>query len=114
MEQYPNTWPKPDKRRPEAVVTRITHQQKLDLYNRNITTRALAKVLNVHPHYLSFKFPHKVKPFDKRPLLEARKAYKLAIATEVVQGKYTPQEGAKIACVSRSTMQRYMDKVRNP
>lgn len=112
MEAYPDYWPKPDPNKPNKLQSRITEQQKLDLYNRVITTRALAAQLGVHERYFSAMFPHKVPILDKKPLTEARKAYKLQVAREVLAGKYTVAEASKVAHVHKNTMQRYVLKAR--
>lgn len=113
MEKYPSSWPRPWPKKPNLLQSRITDQQKMDLYNRVITTRALAKELGVHERYLSCMFPHKVPIVDKRVMTEARRAHRLAIAVEVLEGKYTIGEASKIAHVSYTTMQRYVGKAKD-
>ena len=110
---YPSHWPRPDRQRPTTLASRITEQQKLALYNRVITTRHLAAVLNVHERYLSALFSSKVPIIDKKPLIEARKAFKLEIAKQVNEGKYTTKEGAKVANVTYKTMRRFMERAKN-
>lgn len=110
--QYPSFWPKSDPHKPNSLQSRITENQKQDLFNRRVTTRALAKVLGVHEKYLSYKFYTKVKVVDKRPLTEARKLYKLEIGIQVLKGKYTIQEAANVAYVSYNTMQRFVVKAK--
>lgn len=112
MSSYPSSWPRPNSKKPLSVQSRITEQQKEDLYNRRITTRALAKILGIHERYCSALFPHKVQLRDRKVLMEARKAYKLEVANQVIQGKYTTTEAAKIAFVSYNTMQRFVAKAR--
>lgn len=85
----------------------------MDLYNRVITTRALAVELGVHERYLSYMFPHKVPIRDKRVMTETRKQHRLAIATEVLSGRHTIAEAANIAHVSYTTMQRYVVKAKH-
>lgn len=109
---WPTDWPRPNPKKPMAVQTRITDEQKRDLYNRKITTRDLAKVLGIHERYCSALFPHKVQLRDRKVLMEARKAYKLEIANQVIQGKYTITEAAKVAFVSYNTMQRFVTKAK--
>lgn len=109
---WPITWPRPNPRKPLSVQSRITDEQKRDLYERKITTRALAKILGIHERYCSALFPHKVALRDRKVLMEARKAYKLEIANLVIQGKHTTTEAAKIAFVSYNTMQRFVAKAR--
>lgn len=110
--KYPATWPKPNPRKPEELASRITEQQKQDLYERRITTRDLAKLLGVHENYLSFRFPHKVPLPDVKELQKARKEYKLAVARQVLEGKYTVSEASKVAFVSYNTMSRFVKKAK--
>lgn len=112
MENYPDHWPKPDRRRPTLIQSRVTEQQKLDLYNRKLTTRDLAKLLNVHETYLSALFPGKVAIIDKKPLIEARRAYNTEMAKLVISGRYTVKEAAGIAFTTVKTMRRFMQKVK--
>lgn len=110
--QYPTFWPKHDPRKPDSLQSRISEHQKQDLFNRRVTTRALAKVLGVHEKYLSYKFYTKVKVIDKKPLTDARKLYKLEIGIQVLEGKYSIQEAANVAYVSYNTMQRFVMKAK--
>lgn len=109
---YPPFWPKPNSHKPDSLQSRITEQQKRDLFNRRITTRQLAKVLGVHEKYLSFKFFTKLEITDKTPLIEARKLYKLEIAIQVLKGQHSVQQAANIAYVSYNTMQRCVAKAK--
>lgn len=111
-QKYPATWPKANKTRPTILASRITEQQKLDLYNRVITTRDLARILNVHERYLSSCFAHKVAITDKKPLIEARKLFKLAVAEQIIAGKYTITEASKVANVSYNTMRRFLERAK--
>lgn len=108
---YPSFWPKANPKKPDLLQSRITEADKLALYNREITTRALAKKLNVHERYLSSVFPHKVPIADKRELCQARKAYRMTIAQEVIDGKHQVKDAAKICNVSTSSMSRYVRKL---
>lgn len=110
--KYPEHWPKPNKR-PKALASRITEEQKEKLYNRQITTRDLAKELDVHEQYLSYMFPGKVAVINKKPLIEARKLYKLDLARQVKEGKYTITQAAAMAYTSYNTMRRFVKKVQN-
>lgn len=109
---YPQTWPKPDRERPSKLASRITELQKQALYDREITTRDLAKELGVHERYLSAVFPGKVPIVSKKPLIEARNLYKMSVAEDALAGKYTRQEAAKIANVTYKTLLRYVQKVK--
>ena len=110
---YPSFWPRPDHRKPKSLKTRITEQQKQDLYDRKITTRDLAKILNIHERYLSYTFPGKVEVINKKPLIEARKAYKVEIAKQILEGKYSIVQAARVANVSYNTMQRFLQKAKS-
>lgn len=109
---YPKFWPKANPLKPESLQSRISEQQKRDLFNRRITTRALAKALGVHEKYLSYKFYAKSQIVDKKPLIETRKLYKLEVAVQVLEGKYSMQQAADIAFVSYNTMQRCVQKAK--
>ncbi len=109
---YPTRWPKKNPKKPGSLVSRITEQQKEDLFNRVITTRELAKTLGVHEKYLSFAFPGKVEIFDKKPLVEARRTYRLAVALDIMAGKLSTKEAAALVHVSYNTMQRYINKAK--
>lgn len=112
MQPYPHFWPPPDPKRPTALASRITEEQKLALYNRRITTRALAKELGVHEQYLSYKFPHKIPILSKTLLVQARKEYKLSIAKRVLANELTVKKAAVLAHVSYNTMTRFVAKAR--
>lgn len=117
---YPSTWPKPNHRSKFAVVNRITEQQKLDLYNRAITTRDLATQLEVKENYLSKIFPGKVEPLagtkadqqQRRELIVIRKAFRLEKAMEVVNGKLTVMEASEVVHTSYRNMARLVQHVR--
>ena len=59
MPPYPQHWPKPNKLRPNTVASKVTDEIKTALFQRNLTTRQLAKELNVSEKYLSGLFPGK-------------------------------------------------------
>lgn len=104
---YPSHWPRFDKFHPDRLQSRITEQQKCDLYERKITTRDLAKLLNVSEKHLSAHFNGKVPIPDKRVLAKARREYKLEVARQVLHGKYSVQQAADVAYVSYNTMLRF-------
>ena len=83
------------------------------MYNRRITTRDLAVLLNVHERYLSYMYPGKIAVSNKKALIEARKLFKLAIAKEVIDGKYSTAQAARVAYVSYNTMRRFVKKAKN-
>ena len=109
---YPVHWPRPYKHKPTALASRITEQQKLDLYHRRVTTRDLAKILGVHERYMSQVFSGKIPVTDKKPLIEARKLFKLAVAEQIIAGKYTITEASKVANVSYNTMRRFLERAK--
>ncbi len=112
MSTYPDKWPKPNPFKPNAVASRVTEEQREDLYNRRLTTRALAKLLDVHEKYVTHLFPGKAPIADKKQLIEARKLYKLEIAKQVMVGKYSIQQAADVAHVSYNTMHRNLAKAK--
>lgn len=112
MQPYPTHWPQPTKTRPTSVASRITEAQKLNLFNRVITTRDLAKDLDVHERYLSSLFPGKIEVVDKKPIIAARKLYKLELAKLVIAGTYTTRQAAEISNSTYKTMARFVKKVR--
>jgi len=110
---YPDTWPKPT-HKGYTLVCRITEQQKLELYNRVITTRALAKLLNVREAYLSTIFPGKIEPskvqrnrVQKRKIfLETRQAFRREQAARVYAGSLSIAQAAELANTSYRNMAR--------
>lgn len=110
MQPYPAFWPLPNAKQPTLLQSRITEQEKLDLYNRVITTRDLAKKLGVHERYLSSVFPHKVPIVDKRELAKVRKDFRMAIAAKVVQKALSVKAASEQCHVSLTTMNRYIKK----
>ena len=111
---YPTKWPKPNPLRPNSLKTRITEQQKEDLYLRKITTRDLAKILGVAEKYLSFTFSGKepIYKYNKRPLVEARREFRAELAKKILEGVYTTAQAADLACVSNNTMYRALHEAR--
>ena len=103
---YPKSWPKPNPSRPLALRSRITEEQKHQLYNREITTRQLAEHLDVAEKYLSSTFPGKVPVIKKKERTDARKLILLDLAKNVLLGGYTIGQAAAIGHVSYSTMRR--------
>lgn len=110
--KYPETWPQPVRTQPNLVQSRITEQQKSDLYNRVISTRDLAETLGVHETYLSGKFPGKVPLANRKVLLDTRKAFKLSIAKDILTGKYSIRQAADLAFTSYNTMHRCLAKAK--
>lgn len=112
MSSYPATWPKPDPKRPDCLASRMTEQDRVDLYERRITTRALAKKYGVHERHVSFMYPGKKPLVDQAKLALIRKEFKLAVAKEVLEGKYTSREASNKAHVSYNTMLRFVAKAK--
>lgn len=112
MIPYPDNWPQPDPHRPTSLQSRITDQQKLDLYNRKITTRSLAKLLHVHENYLSSQFPGRVPLPDPKKLQTARREFRNEIARLVLTGKYNINEASNVAHCSYNTMFRHVQKAK--
>lgn len=105
---YPDTWPKPSSKRPKALASRITEQQKHDLYNRSITTRALATLLGVQEAYVSHLFPGKAPTTSscKKVLTAVRKEFRTAQAVRVLQGQITITQAAHICSIHYRNMAR--------
>lgn len=119
MKPYPTCWPKPIPHRPSALATRISEEQKLKLYNREITTRDLAKVLDVHENYLSTLFPGKVTPISQQieegmhKKRAIRKIYRELWARRVIKREVSVAEAANQTAVSKRTMQRIVQKLQS-
>ena len=97
---------------------RITPEQIEALRLRKITTRALAKVLNVTEGHLSRTFPGKI-PSPKRTaaqeklvLRNARNAHRDALALKIIEGTLTVTEAANMAYCCTRTMFRHLAYVR--
>ena len=110
---YPTSWPLPTSR-PNSVVSRITHDQKKDLYERNITTRDLAKTLKVREVYLSQLFPGKGPTLTraKKALLVTRKEYRLSYAKKVIEGLLKVDQAATAVRISYRSMARAVQTLR--
>lgn len=111
---YPDKWPKPSYSRPRAVASRITEQQKTDLYNRRVSTRDLARILEVNESYLSSLFPTKEKPDAKvkKILIAVRKEFRRAQVDRVLRGEIKTGAAALICRVSYRTMAKSVQQVR--
>lgn len=105
---YPDSWPKPNTKFPRAVTSRITEQEKEALYNRSITTRALAERLGVREKWLSVLFPGKVPAFsrDKRVLRAVRKEFRDLQAKAVIAKTLKIHQAAVICRISYRSMAR--------
>jgi AraC-like DNA-binding protein len=105
---YPANWPDCNPKRPDTVVSRITDQQKKDLYERNITTRDLAKLFGVREAYLSWLFPGKGPGFSKakKMLINTRKEYRCRYAAQVIEGKISIKDAATASRIPYRSMAR--------
>lgn len=110
---YPASWPLPTDRT-NSVVSKVTHEQKKDLYERNITTRDLAKILSVREAYLSHLFPGKGPTLTraKKALLAARKEYRLSYAKKVIEGLMKVDQAATAARIPYRSMARAVQMLR--
>lgn len=114
---YPDTWPKRNAQKPWTLSSRITDQEKTDLYNGKITAKELAITYNTHEKYVAGMFPGrapKKKPIPKSemPLTLARVEFRMAICVDVLNGKYTVMAASKICSCSYNTMQRWLAKAK--
>lgn len=125
---YPDHWPKPKKytsetgraTHPKALINRITEAEKQALYERKITTRALAAKYGVNESYVSKLFPGKVKNTetlrqmqkDKRELRAVRKAFRVSLAKRVLNNELSTAEAAIQARITYREMARTVKAVR--
>jgi hypothetical protein len=129
MATYPDKWPKPRlyssekgwATRHNAFINRITEQDKEDLYNRKVTTRAIAAKYDVNESYVSYLFPGKgpvsnpVKQAEiaKAELRATRKAYRMELAAKVLKGELSTVEAADQACIASRGMARAVKLLRD-
>ena len=116
MATYPDHWPKlTEESRKNSLITRVTEQDKEDLFNRVITTRDLAKKLGVREAYLSHVFPGKVEISSKgKPLLiAARREFRLSQAKLALKKKLTVKQAANICNLSYRSMARAVQHLKN-
>lgn len=106
LHPYPESWPKPDPLRPQRLASRISEDQKVDLYNRRVTTRDLAGTLKVSEKWLSYTFPGKRPLENKASKRKARNAFREFHAKRVVAGEALISTAADAACCSYSTLRR--------
>lgn len=114
---YPENWPKPCKLRPNSLISRITDEEKRQLYNRELTTRELAKRYNVRETWVSTLFPGKVEAIsvlikNKKVLTRARKEYRVSQAALVLSGNLSTVEAAKVCKISYRSMARAVQAAR--
>jgi hypothetical protein len=110
---YPDTWPKFNPRKPWALSSRITDQEKSDLYESKITAKQLAIKYGTHEKYVAAMFPGRLrveKPPKlsklEQPLAIAREEFRMAICVEVLKGKMTVIAASEVCSCSYNTMQR--------
>lgn len=116
---YPDTWPKANPKAPLSAVSRITEAQKLALYNRETTSKAVALALNVGATYISTLFPGKVISMTastpkKKALLDVRREYRALQAKRVLDGHLTIQKAADELRISYRSMARAVEAIRPP
>lgn len=108
---YPDQWPKPNART-WTLVSRITDQDKLDLYNKVTTVKALAKKYNTNASYLASLFPgrHITPRVRKKDLLLAktREEFRFEVCKRVLRGEITIGKASEICSCSYNTMQRWV------
>lgn len=89
------------------------------LYNREITTRDLAKLLDVHENYLSTLFPGKVTPISQQieegmhKKRAIRKVFRTLWARKVIKKEVSVADAANHTAVSKRTMQRIVRKLQS-
>lgn len=109
---YPSSWPRPVPYKPEIVASRITEQEKHDLYERRLTTRDLALRLGVSETYLSTLFPGKiagptrVDEESRKLLMETRKEYRNSFGQRVLSGELTIRKAGVLSRTPYKTMSR--------
>ena len=108
---YPPAWPAPNPLKPRTLHSRISEEDKKDLYNRRVTTRALAKKYGVTEKWLSYVFPGKRPVEHKTFKRKARMAFREFLARQVVAKERNIYAAAAAACTSYSTMRRIVLRV---
>ena len=114
---YPENWPKPCKLRPNSLVSRITDEEKRQLYEREVTTRDLARRYSVRETWVSTLFPGKTEAIsvlikNKKVLTKARKEFRMSQAQLVLGGKLSTVEAAKTCKTSYRSMARAVQTLR--
>ncbi len=113
LHPYPAHWPKPNPLRPRTLPSRISEDQKVDLYNRRITTRALAQTLNVTERWLSRTFTGKRQAENKAEKRKARQAFREFHANRHIRGEISLLQAADAACTSYSTIRRVVIELKS-
>jgi len=108
----PQTWPGPDPTKsPAALINRVTADQLSDLYNRRITTRQLAKDLGVAEKWLSYLYHGRAPSPRKSDLRAARLGLRMMYAQQVIDGKISVSNAAKLLYCSYNTVRRAVIKL---
>jgi transposase len=108
---YPAAWPKPAKGRPASLVSKVTDEEKRQLYNRQLTTRDLAKRYGVREAWASTLFPGKIPTMtasikNKKALKNTRREFRTGQAALVLEGRLSTREASVICRVSYRSMAR--------
>ena len=111
---YPPEWDSQGKKpgspyyRPGTFLESVSREDKLALFNRRITTRALAQKYEVAECYVSQLFPGKIKgnSRSKSVLLAARREYRKVVAAKVLKGELALQTAAAELHIHERTMRR--------
>lgn len=128
MTTYPAHWPKPRTytsesgraTRPNALINRVTEAEKQALFDRKITTRALAAKYEVNESYVSKLFSGKAVNTetlrqlqkDKRELRAVRKLYRIGLAQKVLDGEMSTANAAVAANITYREMARTVKALR--
>lgn len=83
-----------------------------DLFNRRVTVRKAAAILNVSETYLSRAIPERAPKRNTKLLRITRRLYQDQVAREYLAGKHTAAEAANLAHVTLRTMYRRIAAVR--
>lgn len=112
-QNYPAHWPRPNPRNPDSLASRISEEDKVALYNRETTGRALSRKYGVTEKWLSSKFHGRKPVVPKNLRLKAIRQFRLFHAKQVIDGLTTTRQAAAAAFTSYSTMRRTVMKLRH-
>lgn len=105
LQQPPPTWPKAGAGKPGSFVNRVSHDELVDLYNRRITTRALALRYGVSEKWCSSLFTGK-RPLEQKQVKRLARAEMRQFYAALVLKGTSVADAADLACCSYSTMRR--------
>lgn len=105
LQQPPPTWPKAGAGKPGSFVYKVTHDELVDLYNRRITTRALALRYGVSEKWCSSLFTGK-RPLEQKSVKRLARTEMRAFYAALVLKGTSVADAADLACCSYSTMRR--------